>query len=127
MKVRAERIALQMQREISEIIHSQIKDPRIGFVTVTGVELSNDLQHAKVYVSVLGDALQRESSMLALERAKGFVRTEVGRRIRLRLTPEVHFKLDESVDYSMKIGRVLHQIFPEGETGGEERGGDGEQ
>lgn len=125
MKVRAERIALQMQREISDIIQTHLKDPRIGFVTVTGVELTSDLQHAKVFVSVYGDANQRQNSLAALEHAKGFVRTEVGKRIRLRLTPEIHFKLDESIDYSMKIGKVLHQIFPDGETDGGKSDGDG--
>ncbi len=126
MKVRAERIALQMQREISDIIQNHVKDPRVGFVTVTGVEITNDLQHAKVFVSVLGNETERTNSLQALERAKGFIRSEIGRRIRLRLTPEVHFKLDESMDYSMKIGKVLHQIFPDGETDGEARGSDGE-
>ena len=126
VKVRAERIAFQMQREISDIIQNQVKDPRVGFVTVTGVEVTNDLQHAKVFVSVLGREAERANSLQALERAKGFIRTEIGRRIRLRLTPEIHFKLDESMDYSMKIGKVLHQIFPDGETDGETRGSDGE-
>ena len=126
VKVRAERIAFQMQREISDIIQNQVKDPRVGFVTVTGVEVTNDLQHAKVFVSVLGSEAERANSLQALERAKGFIRTEIGRRIRLRLTPEIHFKLDESMDYSMKIGKVLHQIFPDGETDGETRDSGGE-
>lgn len=126
MKVRAERIALQMQREISDIIQSQVKDPRVGFVTVTAVEVTNDFQHAKVYVSVLGNEGEREISLHALDRARGFIRTEIGRRIRLRLTPEIQFALDESLDYSMKIGRVLHEIFPQSETDGEKRDSDGE-
>ena len=126
MKVRAERIALQMQREISDIIQSQVKDPRVGFVTVTAVEVTNDFQHAKVYVSVLGNEGERENSLHALDRARGFIRTEIGRRIRLRLTPEIQFVLDESLDYSMKIGRVLHEIFPQSETDGEKRDSDGE-
>lgn len=126
MKVRAERIALQMQREISDIIQSQVKDPRVGFVTVTAVEVTNDFQHAKVYISVLGNEGERENSLHALDRARGFIRTEIGRRIRLRLTPEIQFVLDESLDYSMKIGRVLHEIFPQSETDGEKRDSDGE-
>jgi ribosome-binding factor A len=126
VKVRAERIALQMQREISDIIQSQVKDPRVGFVTVTAVEVTNDFQHAKVYISVLGNEGERENSLHALDRARGFIRTEIGRRIRLRLTPEIQFVLDESLDYSMKIGRVLHEIFPQSETDGEKRDSDGE-
>lgn len=126
MKVRAERIALQIQREISDIIRNQVKDPRIGFVTVTGAEITNDLQHVKVFISVLGSATERENTMLALERSKGFIRSEIGRRVRLRLTPEIHFRLDESNDYSAKIEQVLHQIFPQDEAEGEShRDGEG--
>ncbi|MCY0876369.1 MAG: 30S ribosome-binding factor RbfA [Firmicutes bacterium] len=110
MKVRTERIALQMQKEISEIIQTQVKDPRVGFVTVTAVEVSSDHTHAKVFVSILGNEEERVRSMQALERAKGFIRTEVGRRIRLRVTPELHLKRDESMDYSSRIGKVLQEI-----------------
>nr|NNM90003.1 30S ribosome-binding factor RbfA [Bacilli bacterium] len=110
MKLRTERLSLQMQKEISDILQTQLKDPRIGFVTVTGVEVTNDLSHAKVYISVLGDHEKRQESLLSLQRAKGFIRTEVGRRIRMRTSPELHFKLDESIDYSERIGHVLQEI-----------------
>lgn len=110
MRVRIERIALQMQREISDIIRTQVKDPRVGFVTVTGTEVSNDMTHVKVFLSVLGDADNRSATMAVLEKAKGFIRSELGKRIRLRLTPELHFKSDESIDYSMRIGHVLDEI-----------------
>jgi len=116
MKLRTERIALQMQKEISEIIRTEVKDPRIGFVTVTGVEVSSDHTHAKVFISILGNAEERERSMQALERARGFMRSEIGRRIRLRVTPELHLKLDESMDYSSRIGKVLHEIATRDET-----------
>ena len=112
MRIRAERMALQMQRDISEIVRSQVKDPRVGFLTVTGVEVSNDLTHVKVFISVFGDAEEKRATMETLERAKGFIRTEVGRRIRLRLTPEIHFRLDESADYGEKIERVLRDLSP---------------
>jgi ribosome-binding factor A len=108
--VRQERIALAMQREVSDILSTLVKDPRIGFVTVTGVELSRDYAYAKVFVSVLGDDDKRKESLAALDRAKGFVRTEVGRRIRLRVTPDLTFRLDTSLDYSERIGSVLTDI-----------------
>lgn len=120
MKVRNERIALQIQREASDVIHQHVKDPGIGFVTVTGVEVSNDVAHAKIFVSIMGSEEQKQTSMSALERARGFIRSEIGARIRLRITPELHFKLDESMDYSTKIGRVLSEILPVADKG--ERG-----
>lgn len=115
MKVRVSRIALQMQREISEILRTELKDPRVGFVTVTAVELSSDMTHAKVFVSVLGPAADRQATLEVLERARGYVRSEVGQRIRLRVTPEIHFKLDESMEYSAHIGKVLGRIHEEDE------------
>ena len=110
MKLRAERMGWQMQKEISDIIRTGVKDPRIGFVTVTAVEVSNDLSHAKVFVSVLGPHDERVTTLSILERAKGFIRSEVGRRIKVRTSPELHFKLDESIDYSERIGHVLQEI-----------------
>ncbi len=110
MRVRAERMALQIQRDVSDIIRSEVKDPRIGFLTVTGVDISNDLTHAKIFVSILGDPDQRRESLAVLERTKGFIRSEIGRRIRLRQTPEIVFKLDETAAYSERIGRVLNGL-----------------
>lgn len=112
MKLRVERIALQIQREISDIVQHHLKDPRVGFVTVTDVELSNDMSYAKVFVSVMGTPTQKEESMLGLERARGFIRSEIGNRIRLRVTPEIQFRLDQSIDYSARIEHVLHEILP---------------
>ena len=110
LKLRMERMGLQMQKEVSDIIRTQVKDPRIGFLTVTGVEVTNDLAHAKIFISVLGSSEERTQTMQVLERVKGFVRTEVAKRIRMRVTPELHFKLDESMDYSARIGQVLQEI-----------------
>lgn len=110
LKLRMERMGLQMQKEVSDIIRTQVKDPRIGFLTVTGVEVTNDLAHAKIFISVLGSSEERAQTMQVLERVKGFVRTEIAKRIRMRVTPELHFKLDESMDYSARIGQVLQEI-----------------
>lgn len=110
LKQRVERLALQIQREVSGLLRTEVKDPRIGFVTVTRVQLSSDYSYAKVHVSILGEEAARLESLAALERAKGFIRGEVGRRIRMRLTPEIQFVLDESLDYSERIGQVLQGL-----------------
>jgi ribosome-binding factor A len=110
MSLRANRVGEQMKKELSDIIGRKIKDPRIGFVTVTDVQVSGDLQQAKVYISVLGDDEQRENTLKGLAKAKGFIRTEVGQRIRLRKTPEIIFEWDESMEYGNRINTILHQL-----------------
>jgi ribosome-binding factor A len=110
MSHRANRVGEQMKKELSDIIGRKIKDPRIGFVTVTDVQVTGDLQQAKVYISVLGDDEQRENTLKGLAKAKGFIRTEIGNRIRLRKTPEIIFEWDESIDYGNRIETLLHQL-----------------
>lgn len=109
-RVRSERIAEQIKKEISELIRTDVKDPRIGFATITRVEVAGDLQHAKVYVSVYGSAEEKELTMTALGRAAGFLRGEVTRRLRMRVAPEMTFKLDESGEYSAHIESVLRTL-----------------
>jgi ribosome-binding factor A len=116
MSVRANRVGEQMKKELGEIIGRKIKDPRIGFVTVTDVQVTGDLQQATVYISVLGDEKQRENTLKGLAKAKGFIRSEIGQRIRLRKTPEILFEFDESIDYGNRIDTLLHQIHKEEET-----------
>lgn len=110
MSHRANRVGEQMKKELSDIIGRKIKDPRIGFVTVTDVQVTGDLQQAKVFISVLGDDEQRENTLKGLAKAKGFIRTEIGHRIRLRKTPEIIFEWDESIDYGNRIETLLHQL-----------------
>ena len=110
MKLRANRVGEQMRKELGDIIGRKIKDPRIGFVTVTDVQVSGDLQLAKVYISVLGDNEQRQNTLKGLAKAKGFIRSEIGQRIRLRKTPEISFEFDESIDYGHRIETLLHEI-----------------
>jgi ribosome-binding factor A len=121
MSVRAHRVGEQMKKELGEIIGRKIKDPRIGFVTVTDVQVTGDLQQATVYISVLGDEKQRENTLLGLAKAKGFIRSEIGQRIRLRKTPEIIFEFDESIDYGNKIDTLLHQIHNESKEKGQEQ------
>ncbi|HZG72242.1 MAG TPA: 30S ribosome-binding factor RbfA [Chondromyces sp.] len=110
MSLRPNRVGEQMKKELSDIIGRKVKDPRIGFVTVTDVQVTGDLQQATVYITVLGDEGQREDTLKALAKAKGFIRSEVGQRIRLRKTPELIFEFDESIDYGNRIESLLKQI-----------------
>lgn len=109
-RIRVQRVAEQMKKEIAEVIRTEVKDPRIGFATVTHVDLANDLQFAKVYVSVLGDKQVREQTMEALHKAVGFIRGEISRRLRMRVAPELTLKLDESGEYSAHIEGMLRQL-----------------
>ena len=113
MNIRAKQVAEQMKKELSDIISRRIKDPRVGFVTVTDVEVTGDLQQAKVYISVLGDEKKKEESLIGLNKAKGFIRSEIGKRIRLRKTPEISFEFDQSIDYGNRIETLLNQIQKE--------------
>jgi ribosome-binding factor A len=114
--LRATRVGEQMKKELSDIIGRKIKDPRIGFVTVTDVRVTGDLQQAKVYISVLGDEEQKKNTLKGLAKATGFIRSEIGQRIRLRKTPEIYFEIDESIDYGMRIESLIKQISQEKEN-----------
>lgn len=109
-ELRANRVAEQMKKELGDILTTKIKDPRVGFVTVTDVEVTGDLQQATIYVSVLGTDKEKEDSLLGLSKAKGFVRSEIGKRIRLRKTPEVTFEFDEAYEYGNHIESILRDL-----------------
>lgn len=111
--MRTSRVAEQMKKEVGEILNQKIKDPRVGFVTVTDVDLTNDLQQATIYVSVLGDEDEKEATLVGLSKASGFVRSEVGKRIRLRKVPEIMFKFDEAHEYGNHIDAILRQLDKE--------------
>ena len=115
MSKRVNRVAEQMKKELGDIIHQKVKDPRIGFVTVTDVEVTGDLQDATIYISVLGSDKEKEDTLKGLSKAKGFIRTEIGQRIRLRKTPEIEFKFDESIAYGSRIESLLTQVKNENE------------
>ncbi len=109
-RIRASRVGEQIKKELSQIIQQELKDPRIGFVTVTAVEMSGDLAQAKVYVSIMGDKEQQESTLEGLEKARGFIRSEVGSRVPLRYTPELIFKLDQSLEHGQHISKLLEEV-----------------
>ena len=107
---RAERVSEAIKREVGVMLTREVKDPGIHFATVTGVEATDDLRYAKIYVSILGDEKTRKESMEGLNRAKGFLRGEIGRRLQLRYAPEIQFQLDTSLDHAMKIKGILNEL-----------------
>ncbi|MEI3610884.1 30S ribosome-binding factor RbfA [Pseudogracilibacillus sp. SO30301A] len=111
--MRTNRVAEQMKKEVGDILNRQIKDPRVGFVTVTDVELTNDLQHATVFISVLGNEDEKQATLVGLSKASGFIRSELGKRIRLRKTPEVAFQFDEAHEYGNRIDSILRKLNEE--------------
>jgi ribosome-binding factor A len=111
MSKRIPQIADEIQRILGEVIQHEVKDPRVGFATIVGVDVSADLQHARVRISVMGDEAQRAATMEGLERARGFLRRRVAQELRhMRSTPELHLQLDTSLDYSMHIDAVLREV-----------------
>lgn len=112
-KTRMSRVGEEIKKELSILLQRGLKDPRIGFVTVTDVEVSSDLQLAKVFVSIFGSEEQRKASLAGLQKAKGYLRTEIGKRVKLRHIPDFTFKLDESIDYGSKIESILREISTE--------------
>jgi ribosome-binding factor A len=106
---RADRLGDLIQREISDILHRQIKDPRIGFCTIMRVDVSDDLRHAKIRVSIMGAEDQQKNTLAGLKSATGFIRKEIGRRIALKHTPEIVFVLDRSVNHSIRIAQLIKE------------------
>lgn len=97
-------------RELSDLIRMRMKDPRIGFASITGVELSHDLRYAKVYVSVLGTPQEQRETMRGLESATGFLRRELAQRLTIRHVPEISFHLDESIARGARVLDLLKQV-----------------
>lgn len=108
--MRQERLENQFKREISNIIHDELKDPKVGFITIIRVELSADLKNLKVFYSILGKDSDIKKGSKALERAKGFIRHCLAGRIKLRTVPELVFKLDRSAEYSIFIQEELNRL-----------------
>ena len=107
---RRDRVTQAIKREVSTIIHDGLKDPRLGFVTITRVDLTADLRAAKIFFSVLGRKEDYKKTKKALTSASGLIRALVARRINLRFAPEIMFKEDHSVEYSVRIQEILNEI-----------------
>ncbi|MEK9721415.1 MAG: 30S ribosome-binding factor RbfA [Quisquiliibacterium sp.] len=109
---RAPRVAEQVHHELAELIRSEVKDPRVGMVTVTGVDLTPDYAYATVYFSVLPDDEQTVANTMAgLRRASGFLRSQLGRRVRIHTTPEVRFVHDQSTERGMAMSKLIDQAL----------------
>lgn len=117
--IRPHRIGEQMKVELAALIRDEMKDPRVGFVSIVKVEVSPDMSTAKVFISVLGDEQAKKNSIKGLESAMGFLRSELSQRMRLRQVPALRFVLDESIEHGARIAALLHQINkgPEGGPG----------
>lgn len=110
---RADRVAAVIHEELGKMLLMDMKDPDVANVTVIKVEMTDDLHYAKVYYSVLGDDEKLEAAKKALERSRGFIRTEIGRRIKIRLTPEISFVHDSTAAYADHIEHLLKKIKEE--------------
>lgn len=110
---RIARVEQLLKRELSDIIQHSLKDPRIGFVTVTMIKVSPDLRHAKIYASVMGDEEAKERTMGVLKSAAGFIQRELGKRVNLKFLPHCEFLLDESTDYGFHIMEILEKLKEE--------------
>lgn len=112
-QLRVEKVQELMKQEVSQIILRELKDPRIGFVTVTSVECTGDLRESKIYVSLMGSEQQVKDCWAGLTSSLGYIRREIGKRIRLRFTPEISLAIDKSLDYSAHIQELLLKIKAE--------------
>ena len=110
---RADRVADLVRAAVAELILRELKDPRIGMVTITAVDMSDDLKHAKVFFSVVGDDEVRKKSLAGLQSAAGFIRREVGRRLQLRYAPEIQFRLDAAPERAQRLAELLHSTHDE--------------
>lgn len=113
---RIDRVNAQIKKEISRIIHQELGDPRLQFVTITGVEVSRDLRTGKVYFSALGEKSAAEAAQKALVSAAGIIRRYVGSNVKMRYTPEFHFVYDRSAEFSARVEQTLMEIHHD-ETG----------
>ncbi len=113
MSRRTEQVGQEIQRVLSEVLEFELKDPRVGFATITSVNVTPDLQRANINVSVLGEDAERRETLRALERAKGFLRKRVGEELSLRQVPELKLHLDTSLDHALRIGELLNEVDEE--------------
>lgn len=108
-KKRVARLNEQLKRELTQLLRFEVKDPRIGLITITDVEVTPDLYHAKVYWTMGGSEEERAQALEGLRAAAGFLRTELGRRMRIRRAPDLHFSFDNTLEHAMHIERLLQE------------------
>jgi len=110
---RTQRVGGQIQRELAQMIQQEVRDPRVGFVTISDVEVSRDLTHAKIFVTLLDPKQDVDVTLQALNKAGGFLRRLLGKRIVMRVVPELHFVYDSSLDTGARVDALLHQVAAE--------------
>ncbi len=107
---RTDRVADQIQRELAQLIAYQVKDPRVGMVTITGVDVTREFDHAKVYITVMGaDEAGIEETLTGLRKAAGFLRRELGKVIRIRTIPQLHFHYDDSIERGTRLSALIDE------------------
>ena len=107
---RTDRVADQIQRELAQLIAHQVKDPRVGMVTITGVDVTREFDHAKIHITVMGaDEEAIKETLTGLRAAAGFLRRELGRAIRIRTIPQLHFMYDESIEYGVRLSSLIEK------------------
>lgn len=110
---RPERVQEALRQEISRIVHQELRDPRLGFITITGVELTRDLRYAKVFFSVLGEAKDKKRALHALNSAKGYMKNLISDRIKLRFMPEISFRIDDTLEHAGQLDVIFNKIEKE--------------
>ena len=107
---RAQRVAETIHKEISSLLIKGLKDPRIGFVTITSVDVTSDLRQARIYYTLMGSQESRAETQAGLDSCSSYIRQQLGRQLRLRFIPEIHFEYDASFDYGQKIEKLLSEV-----------------
>ena len=122
---RTRRVGEQIQREMAQLVQQEIKDPRLGLVTISAVKLSKDMSHANIFFTILNDEQSVEETIKILDGASGFLRHELGKRMQLRIVPHIHFKYDESISYGNELSSLINKAM--GMENPENRMADSEQ
>ncbi|MBI5143879.1 MAG: 30S ribosome-binding factor RbfA [Candidatus Omnitrophica bacterium] len=107
---RAERVQEALRQEVSRIVHNELKDPRLGFLTITKVEITKDLRYARVYFSVLGELKDKTLALKGLNSAKGYIKNMISKNIKLRFMPEIEFKMDQSLEHTKEIHDIMDKL-----------------
>ena len=110
MGIRSVRVRVQLKKELSKILQEDLRDPRIGFTTITRIDLTGDLRYAKIYFSILGDEKEKISSIEGIESAAGYIRRLIGERLKLKYVPELSFNLDRSIEYSIDLEKTFERL-----------------
>ena len=111
-RYRPTRVGELLQAEIARLLLRQLKDPRLSMATISRVEVSSDLRHACIYISRIGSETEQQAALQGFEHAAGFIRSQLGKHLKLRYAPELTFKLDTTIAYGVRISRILHDLIP---------------